>query len=44
MSIYLIIGIVVWLYALSILKRAGLSAFHFIVGSAGLFFYTNYSE
>ncbi|ANZ59916.1 exosortase family protein XrtG [Secundilactobacillus paracollinoides] len=38
MSIYLIIGIVVWLYALSILKRAGLSAFHFIVGSAGLFF------
>lgn len=38
MSIYLLIGIVVWLYALSILKRAQLSAFHFIVGSGGLFF------
>lgn len=38
MSIYLLIGIVIWLYALSILKRAKLSAFHFIVGSGGLFF------
>jgi exosortase family protein XrtG len=38
MSIYLIIGTVVWLYILSILKRAHLSAFHFIVGSGGLFF------
>lgn len=38
MNIYLLIGIVVWLYLLSILKRARLSAFHFIVGSGGLFF------
>lgn len=38
MSIYLLIGIVIWLYALSVLKRAQLSAFHFIVGSGGLFF------
>lgn len=38
MNIYLIIGIVIWLYSLSILKRAHLSAFHFIVGSGGLFF------
>lgn len=38
MSIYLIIGIIVWLYILSILKRAQLSAFHFIFGSGGLFF------
>lgn len=41
MSIYLIIGIIVWLYILSILKRAQLSAFHFIFGSGGLFFYFN---
>ncbi len=39
MNIYLLIGIVVWLYILSILKRARLSAFHFIVGSGGLFLY-----
>lgn len=38
MNIYLLIGIVVWLYLLSILKRARLSAFHFIIGSGGLFF------
>lgn len=38
MNIYLLIGIVVWLYLLSILKRARLSAFYFIVGSGGLFF------
>lgn len=38
MNTYIIIGTVVWLYALSILKRARLSAFHFMVGSGGLFF------
>lgn len=38
MSIYLLIGTIVWLYVLSVLKRARLSAFYFIVGSAGLFF------
>lgn len=38
MNAYLIVGIVVWLYAISILKRARLSAFYFIVGSGGLFF------
>lgn len=38
MSIYLIIGTIVWLYALTILKRAKLPAFYFIVGSGGLFF------
>ncbi|WP_390410254.1 exosortase family protein XrtG [Lacticaseibacillus jixiensis] len=38
MGIYLLIGAAVWLYVLSVLKRARLSAFYFIVGSAGLFF------
>ncbi|WP_127849032.1 exosortase family protein XrtG [Lacticaseibacillus hulanensis] len=38
MSIFLLIGTVVWLYVLSVLKRARLAAFYFIVGSAGLFF------
>ncbi|WP_334329219.1 exosortase family protein XrtG [Companilactobacillus sp. HBUAS59699] len=38
MNIYILLGIVVWLYMLSVLKRAQLSAFFFIVGSAGLFF------
>ncbi|WP_461216055.1 exosortase family protein XrtG [Lacticaseibacillus sp. GG6-2] len=38
MSIYILIGTIVWLYVLSVLKRARLSAFYFIVGSAGLFF------
>ena len=38
MSIFQIIGAVVWLYALSVLKRSKLYAFFFIVGSVGLFF------
>ncbi|MCI1553090.1 MAG: exosortase family protein XrtG [Levilactobacillus sp.] len=38
MKISILIGTVVWLYALSVLKRARLSAYFFIVGSAGLFF------
>ncbi|WP_155286353.1 exosortase family protein XrtG [Lacticaseibacillus zhaodongensis] len=38
MSLYLLIGTILWLYVLSVLKRARLSAFMFIVGSAGLFF------
>ena len=37
MSIYLLIGTAIWLYVLSVLKRARLSAFYFIAGSAGLF-------
>lgn len=38
MSIYLIIGIPIWLYLLSVLKRAQTPAFFFIIGCAGLFF------
>ncbi|KRM95066.1 hypothetical protein FC19_GL002158 [Liquorilactobacillus aquaticus DSM 21051] len=38
MSVYLIIGIVIWVYVLSLLKRTQLSAFSFIWGSVGLFF------
>ncbi|MFT8458729.1 MAG: exosortase family protein XrtG [Liquorilactobacillus ghanensis] len=38
MNIYLIISSVVWLYILSLLKRAKLTAFFFIWGSIGLFF------
>ncbi len=36
MKISILVGTVVWLYALSVLKRARLSAYFFIVGSAGL--------
>lgn len=38
MSIYLILGFLIWLYLISVLKRAQVPAFYFIVGSAGLFF------
>ncbi|WP_407888138.1 exosortase family protein XrtG [Levilactobacillus sp. N40-8-2] len=38
MNIYLIIGTLIWLYLLSALNRAQLPAFHFLVGTAGLFF------
>lgn len=38
MNIYQIIGAIIWLYVISVLKRANLSAFFFIVGSVGLFF------
>ncbi|MGX6394882.1 exosortase family protein XrtG [Lactiplantibacillus pentosus] len=38
MNLKILLGIVIWLYGLSVLKRARLSAFYFIVGSAGLFF------
>ncbi|RRK11674.1 exosortase family protein XrtG [Lactiplantibacillus garii] len=38
MNVYLLIGLVIWAYVLSVLKRAQLPAFAFIVGSAGLFF------
>lgn len=38
MSIFLLISGVIWLYALSVFKRAKLPAFYFIVGSVGLFF------
>jgi len=38
MSSYLLLGIIVWLYIISVLKRAHLSAYYFIAGSVGLFF------
>jgi len=38
MNSYLLLGIIVWLYMLSVLQRAKLTAFSFIVGSVGLFF------
>ncbi|GAK48647.1 exosortase [Secundilactobacillus oryzae JCM 18671] len=38
MNVYLILGFIVWLYLLSVLKRAQVPAFYFIFGSAGLFF------
>lgn len=38
MNPWLIAGMVVWLYILSVLKRVHLSAYHFIFGSIGLFF------
>ncbi|NJP41296.1 exosortase family protein XrtG [Oscillospiraceae bacterium HV4-5-C5C] len=42
MSLYLIIGLAVWLYLLSVLKRAKLPAVYFIVGSVGWFFILMY--
>ena len=39
MSIYILIVLIIWLYLLSVMKRAKLSAFHFIVGSVGLFYF-----
>ncbi|KRL42310.1 MAG: exosortase family protein XrtG [Liquorilactobacillus nagelii] len=38
MNPYLIIGSILWVYILSLLKRAKLTAFFFIWGSIGLFF------
>ena len=38
MTLYLIIGLVIWLYILSVLKRAKLPAVYFIAGSVGFFF------
>ncbi|WP_341778802.1 exosortase family protein XrtG [Levilactobacillus sp. HBUAS70063] len=38
MSSYLLFGMLGWLYVISVLKRAHLSAYYFIVGSVGLFF------
>lgn len=35
--VYLIIGIIVWLYLLSVCKRGQLTFYHFIIGSIGLF-------
>lgn len=37
LNIYLLIGIIIWVYLLTILKRANLDAFYFLVGSFGLF-------
>ncbi|OIM02122.1 exosortase family protein XrtG, partial [Oenococcus oeni] len=33
----ILIGTIIWVYILSVLKRAKLSAFYFITGSVGLF-------
>jgi len=38
LNIFLLIGVILWLYALSVLKRAELPAIYFIVGSVGFFF------
>lgn len=38
MNSYLLLGIIIWIYMLSVLKRAKLTAFSFIVGSVGMFF------
>lgn len=38
MNPWLLLGILVWLYILSVLKRVQLPAYFFIVGSIGLFF------
>ncbi|GAJ27502.1 membrane protein [Liquorilactobacillus sucicola DSM 21376 = JCM 15457] len=38
MSVYLIIGTIIWVYGLSLLRRTKLAAFSFIWGSVGLFF------
>lgn len=38
MNPLLILGTIVWLYALSVLRRVQLPAYFFIVGSVGLFF------
>jgi exosortase family protein len=38
MNSLLLFGIIIWIYLLSVLKRAKLTAFSFIVGSVGLFF------
>lgn len=37
LNIYLLIGIIIWGYLLTLLKRANLNAFYFLVGSFGLF-------
>ncbi|MGQ2375946.1 exosortase family protein XrtG [Companilactobacillus zhachilii] len=38
MNSILLFGIIIWIYMLSVLKRAKLTAFSFIVGSVGFFF------
>ena len=38
MNIYVLIGIIVWLYLLSVMKRSKLTAFYYILGSVGLFY------
>lgn len=38
MNSLLLFGIIIWIYLLSVLKRAKLTAFSFIIGSIGLFF------
>ncbi|MGM9902759.1 exosortase XrtG [Enterococcus sp. 10A9_DIV0425] len=38
MNLYILIGLVIWLYILSVMKRSRLLAFHFILGSVGLFY------
>ncbi|MEY8441483.1 exosortase family protein XrtG [Lactobacillaceae bacterium 24-114] len=36
-NFYLLIGIIIWVYLLSLLKRARLTAYYFWIGSIGLF-------
>ena len=38
MNSILLFGIIIWIYMLSVLKRAKLTAFSFIIGSVGCFF------
>ncbi|WP_338232210.1 exosortase family protein XrtG [Companilactobacillus muriivasis] len=38
MNSILLFGIIIWIYMLSVLKRAKLTAFSFIIGSVGFFF------
>lgn len=38
MNIYILIGIAIWFYLLSVMRRSKLSAFYFILGSIGLFY------
>lgn len=37
LNVWLILGIIIWIYGLSVLKRAALSGFYFWWGSIGLF-------
>lgn len=37
LNFYIIIGILIWLYIISLLKRANLSGYYFWIGSIGLF-------
>ena len=38
MNPLILLGILVWIYLLSVLKRSGITSFYFLLGSVGLFF------